>query len=307
MGFFTNNNYITYGFYSGYRWVKPKSFYNNIFLNLNGNYSQLNIPRRYQDFRLNGNVNGQLKNLWQFSINADYRPNSNDFYEARLTGFTFQRPSNWMKGFSLSTNRAKKYAASFQFFHRHSDRYRTNNYETFVSNIYRFSDKFSTELSHFMFFGNNDYGFAYLPASRDSSITGLRNRRTAENILNVKYNFNNKMGLTFRLRHYWSKVDFFRFFYLDKNSGKASDLPYAPTKNPDINLNLFNIDMNYTWQIAPGSFVNINWKTSSDRADQLVMDRYFYNFKETLDTPAFNSFSVKVIYYLDYLDLKKKK
>jgi hypothetical protein len=112
------------------------------------------------------------------------------------------------------------------------------------------------------------------------------------------------MGLTFRLRHYWSKADYFRYFNLSKD-GSVQDLP-NPVKNADVNLNLFNIDMNYTWQIAPGSFVNVNWKTSSDLANQLIMEQYYDNFKRIIDKPQFNSFSVKIIYYLDYLDLKSK-
>jgi hypothetical protein len=306
LGFFTNNNYITYGFYSGYKWVKPKSFYNNIFLNLNGNYSQLNIPRRYQDVRLNGNVNGQLKNLWQVSINADLRPKSNDFYEARLPGWVVDRPGSWMKGFSFSTNRSKKYALSYQLYHRHAGRYKADIYETFLSNLYRFSSKLSVELSHYMLFGKNDYGFAYIPNTGDSVIMGLRKRNTAENILNVKYNFSNKMGLTFRLRHYWSKVDYKEFFNL-KSDGSAEPLSLsAVTKNPDINRNLFNIDMNYTWQFGPGSFINVNWKTASDIADKIVYEDYYYNLKNTFNSPQANTFSIKVIYYLDYLDIKGK-
>ncbi len=302
MGFFTNNNYVTHGFYAGYRWVKPKSFYNNIYLNLNGNYSELYTPRKYQDFRVNGNVNGQLKNLWNFNINFDVRPDNNDFYEARLPDFVFKRPGSWMKGGRISTNRAKKYSAQLQVFHRTSGKYKTSNIESFVSNAYRFSDKFNVELSHFMFFGKNDYGYAYFTNDQDSVATGLRNRRTVENILNLKYNFNNKMGLTFRLRHYWSKADYTRLFNLRKD-GKAEDLAVG-AKNPDVNLNLFNIDMNYTWQIAPGSFINVNWKTSSDLANQLVLEQYYDNFKRIVDKPQFNSLSVKIIYYLDYLDIK---
>jgi hypothetical protein len=304
MGFFTNNNYITHGFYSGYKWTKPKGFYNNLYLNLNGNYSQRFKPRDYQDFRLNGNLNGQLKNLWQVSINADVRPASNDFYEARLPDWVFRRPGNWMKGFYFNTNRAKKYAFALQLYHRYYKKFRTNNYEPYVENSYRFSSKFNATLSHYMFFGKNDYGFAYFTNDLDSVATGLRQRHTAENILSIKYNFNNKMGLTFRLRHYWSKVDYTKYFDLKKD-GSITDLP-NPVKNADINANLFNIDMNYTWQIAPGSFVNVNWKTSSELYNQLVLEKYFENFNRTLDTPSYNSFSVKIIYYLDYLQLKGK-
>lgn len=304
MGYFTNNNYITHGFYTGYKWVKPKGFYNNIYINLNGNYSERYIPRKSQDFRINGNVNGQLKNLWQFGINFDVRPESNDFYEARLSPWNFRRPGSWMRGFRITTNRAKKYSGNFQIFHRSSGKYKTSNIESFISNLYRFSDKFNVELSHYAFFGKNDYGFAYFTNDYDTVITGLRKRITVENILNVRYNFNNKMGLTFRMRHYWSKADYFKYFNLDIN-GEATPF-FTPTRNPDISLNLFNIDMNYSWQIGPGSFINVNWKTSSDLDDKLMEHSYFDNLSKTLEYPQFNSFSVKLIYYLDYLDLKKK-
>lgn len=305
MGYFTNNNYVTHGFYVGYKWVKPRSFYNNIYLNLNGNYSQLYKPRRYQDFRINGNINGQLKNLWQVGLNADIRPSSNDFYEARMPGRVVKRPSSWMKGFWFSTNQSKKYTASLELYNRTSHKYRTNMIESFLSNNYRFTDKLSVGLSHFLAFYNKDYGFGYINDTRDSVFMGLRNLRTAENVLNIKYSFNNRMGLTFRLRHYWSKVDYTRFFLLREN-GDATEIT-SVNQNPDINLNLFNIDMNFSWQFAPGSFVNVNWKSFSGIEDQHVKERYYPNLKKTLEHPQAMNFSIKVIYFLDYLDLKGKK
>jgi len=304
MGFFTNNNYVTHGFYAGYKWVKPKSFYNNIYINLNGNYSQLYKPRLYQDFRINGNVNGQLKNLWQVGINADVRPNSNDYYEARLPGRVVKRPSSWMKGFWFNTNQSKKYTASLEMYHRYSRKYDNQNIEAYISNNYRFGDKLSVGLSHFLGFYTRDYGFAYVSDNADSVILGLRNRRTAENILNVKYSFNNKMGITFRLRHYWSKVDYTRFFNLLQD-GSVEDVA-GSGRNPDINLNLFNIDMNFSWQFAPGSFINVNWKSFSGIEDQFVTEKYYDNLRKTFTNPQAANFSVKVIYFLDYLSLKKK-
>jgi hypothetical protein len=304
MGYFTNNNYVTHGFYTGYKWVKPKSFYNNIYVNLNGNYTQLYKPRRYQDFRINGNVNGQMKNLWQVGINGDLRTASNDFYEARLPNRVVKRPASWMKGFWINTNQSKKYTLSIEFYHRQSKKYNTQMFEVFLNNNYRFNDKLSVGLSNFLGFYNRDYGFAYVSNNTDSVITGLRNRRTAENVLNVKYSFNNRMGLTFRLRHYWSKVDYTRLFNLLED-GNVEDL-ISSNRNPDINLNLFNIDMNFSWQFAPGSFINLNWKSFSGLEDQFVNEKYYSNLRKTFDYPQAANFSVKVIYYLDYLQLKKK-
>ncbi len=83
------------------------------------------------------------------------------------------------------------------------------------------------------------------------------------------------MGITLRARHYWSKVKYFDFMNLKKD-GTVESLA-AINQNPDINVNLFNIDMNYSWQFAAGSFINITWKTSSELYDKLVMERYYRN------------------------------
>ena len=73
------------------------------------------------------------------------------------------------------------------------------------------------------------------------------------------------------------------------------------------NVNFFNIDMVYTWQFAPGSFLNIVWKDASFISHDVVEKRYFKNFSNTIDSDQNNNISLKVIYFLDYLDLKKKK
>lgn len=304
MGYFTNNNYVTHSFYTNYKWVKPKSFYNNISVNLNGNYSQRYLPRKYQDFRINTNINAQLKNLWYININGDIKPASNDFYEARLPGRMVKQPASWMKGFAISTNSAKKYSASINVYHRVSEKYNTSNLEMNTSNSYRFNNKLSVGLSHFFEFHNRNFGFAALSANADSVFLSLRKIRTAENVLNIKYNFNNKMGLTLRVRHYWSKVKYYDFKNL-QTDGTVENLA-SIDQNPDINVNLFNVDMNYTLQFAPGSFINLTWKTSSELYNQLVMQRYYRNLGKSIDTPSFNSLSLKVIYFLDYLSLKKK-
>ncbi|HKZ68172.1 MAG TPA: DUF5916 domain-containing protein [Chitinophagaceae bacterium] len=304
MGYFTNNNYVTHGFYASYKWVKPKSFYNNIYLNFNGNYSQRYRPRQYQDFRVNANINSQLKNLWYINVNGDIRPERNDFYEARLDGRVVKQPGSWMKGMGISTNSAKKYSASVQVYHRVSAKYNASNLEMNVSNNYRFNNKLSVGLGHFFEFHNRNFGFAAISDNADSVFMSLRKIRTVENVLNIKYSFSNKMGLTLRVRHYWSKVKYYDFMNLEAD-GTVEKLT-SVNQNPDINVNLFNIDMNYTWQFAPGSFINLTWKISSELHNQLVMQRYYRNLGKSIDTPSFNSLSLKVIYFLDWLSVKNK-
>ena len=114
------------------------------------------------------------------------------------------------------------------------------------------------------------------------------------------------MGITFRGRHYLSSVKNDSYYNLEKSSGKLIADPTF-SQNADRNVNYFNIDMVYTWQFAPGSFINIVWKDAVYAYNNFVDDNYFENFGKTIESSQNNNISLKVIYFFDYLQLKKKK
>lgn len=305
LGYFTNNNYFLSGYSMWYKVTKPRSFYNNINFNMNGNYVQQYIPRRYQSLENYLNINSQLKNLWVIGTNSYYIQQGQDFYEPRIYGKMFKRPAIGKTGFFINSNRAKKYSADFEYTYSRSKKYDNTNNTLFLGNQYRFNNKLTIGLSTFNEFKKNDVGFATLNDAADSSFFGLRKVTTSENILTAKYNFNIKMGITFRARHYWRKVDYNQFFVLQDN-GSLKDIADAP-HNPENNVNIFNIDMVYTWQFALGSFINIGWKNAGFTSSQDVKTPYYKNLSNTLRDPKENNFSIKVIYFLDYLGLKKLK
>jgi hypothetical protein len=130
---------------------------------------------------------------------------------------------------------------------------------------------------------------------------------SVENVVNIKYNFTNKMGLTLRVRHYWSKVNPQQFYELD-TYGNLKTPTNAYTGNVNQNYNSFNVDLVYNWQFAQGSFFSIVWKDIADNFQYRgnFEQRYFKNLGNTIDGNQFNSLSVKVIYFLDYLTVKRK-
>ena len=65
--------------------------------------------------------------------------------------------------------------------------------------------------------------------------------------------------------------------------------------------------MVYTWQFAPGSFINVVWKDAVYDFKNAVESNYLKNFGRTLEADDNNNISFKIIYFLDYLQLKKKK
>jgi len=133
----------------------------------------------------------------------------------------------------------------------------------------------------------------------------LRKVNTIDNVLSLKYNFTNKMGLTFRARHYASTVNNREFFSLNTD-GTLSEKK-GITDNLNRNVNYFNIDMVYTWQFAPGSFMNVVWKNATFYSTNQLEENYFGNLGNTLQADQNNNLSLKVIYFLDYLQLKNFK
>jgi Domain of unknown function (DUF5916) len=308
LGYFTNNNSLDHSLYMGYRWTQPRSWYNRIFLNFNGWYSKLFTPIpgiaiTNQSSGLNINVNIQTKKLWGFggNINANFR--DNDFYEPRWTGWYFQRNTRLGMGMYVNSNQVKKYSANARFFVRKAiNFYNAGGYQGSLGQNIRLNNKFSVSHRLGIELTPNNMGYAW-SQNENEIIFARRKRNTIENTLNVKYNFNNKMGLTALTRHYLSTVRNKEFYTLLKN-GKLAAAP-GFNKNLDQNVNFFNIDMVYTWQFAPGSFLNLVWKNSIVDFRNEVEGQYFKNLSRTLETDQNNNISLKVIYFLDYLQLKK--
>lgn len=307
LGYFTNNNFIDHGMYVGYRWTEPKAWYNRIFLNFNTNISVLYssikpVTQHYQRSNFNFNVNVQTKKLIWLGAVFVFSPYQNDFYEPRREGYFFRRNASAAIGTWVESNSSKRYSFYVEtFVRKFFDFYNLVGVDFTMNQTFRINSKLS--LSHRLSLMPRVNSVGYAWSDNTNIIFGRRQVKTVENILSCKYNFNNKMGLTFRARHYQSAVDNKEFFNLIQSTGK---LVSNPNFNEPVNLNVnfFNVDMVYTWQFAPGSFLNIVWKDASYTYQNVLENGYFNNIKNTLDADQNNNISVKVIYFLDYISLK---
>ncbi len=329
LGFLNNNNYKDLFFGTSYKWIKPTNWYNRIRINYNAGYSALyktlpsqKINNKFKGFNTNVNGNMQLKNLWGVFMFLGYGSKGNDFYEPRLTGYSFRTPRRIQTAFGFESNEAKKYSVGLEYFLGLRSLFNSPNHNISFSQMYRFSDKFS--LSHRLSYNptQNDAGFYDIYNVRDASgnlvydatgktifediLFSRRDIRTVNNVLSAKYNFNNKSGITIRARHYWSRVENKQLYDLN-NDGNLTPTKHTNVVTSNKNFNIFNIDAVYTLQFAPGSFVNLVFKDQDFLFNSDTQYSYFKNFSNTISEPHNNNLSLKIIYYLDYLDFKKWK
>ncbi len=318
LGYFTNNNTMDNGVWVGYRWTEPKKFFNNFRMNFNTFFSRLVTPidilnrkeMMYQNGGGNINLNGQTKKLWFVGSSINWGYNLNDFYEARVPGRVFKNKGRIGMALWWESNSAKKLSWGGEVFGGTGGIFKRQSISPTLSGKIRFNSKFSVDNSLTLDFQKNGVGwadtkFSGAGALQDTIIFSRRNLKTVENTLNVKYSFTNRMYITLRARHYWSKVAPQQFYELN-TLGNLVTPAVAYNKNRNQNYNYFSTDMVYTWQFAQGSFINIVWKDISDSFTRDFEKNYFSNLGKTLSNQQATSFSVRVIYFLDYLTAKNK-
>jgi Domain of unknown function (DUF5916) len=315
MGFQNNSNFFDNSFYFSYAWNKPKYWYNNLGGNINGFVSRLFSPidplrqkgHMFQEQFVALNFYGQTKKLWQFYTNLNNRIDGNDYYEARREGRVFKRAgrANWYV--SVNSNDAKKYSFGPEFAIRGNKQFKgAFGYQLGLFQKIRLNQKFS--IDHYINYdeGKNMVGYGSNDSLRNIFFT-RRNTKTIQNSLNIKYSFTNKMGLTINVRHYWSGVNPAELLFLNTNGELEKRDTYLTASSLKQNFNQFALNMVYTWQVANGSFLNIVWK---DEADEFVQadyeQNYFKNINRTFSVNNANTISVRLIYFIDYLNLKKK-
>ena len=134
----------------------------------------------------------------------------------------------------------------------------------------------------------------------------IRTAKTNYIIVGGQYNFTARMNATIRLRHNWTSI-INKSFYKLQVDGNWTDYTFANGRNR--NFNVFNIDMFYTWDFKWGSRITFNWKNalgSNVFLNPYSNDNYSKNLVAVFNNPHSNEFSIKIVYYLDYLNLRRK-
>ena len=315
LGFFTNNNTMDQSLWMGYRWNKPKHWYNQMGLNFNAWYGRLvtpidNLKRRSMMFQNAGfNVNGfaQTKKLTWFGFNINKNLPYNDFYEPRSFGRVFHNKGSFGVSLWYESNSAKKYSWTTNVFTGVGGVFDRKSLDISLSFKARFNSKFSFDYSIYCSNATDQPGWAASEMINNEEVIYFSRRdvKGVENVVNLKYNFNNRMGLTMRTRHSWTKVNPQQFYELNAK-GDLVTPTVAYAGNVRQNFNFLSTDLVYNWQFAQGSFFSVVWKDIAGGFSREFERNYFKNFTNTVDGDHATSFSVKVIYFIDYLTAKEK-
>lgn len=297
LGFTGFTNFQDFNINYRFRYLQPRGNLNN--LNFNASISQ----RRRLVPDLHAYTNVSLRAWFNtrkfFTYGGNYNTNVgtvNNLFESRVRGQHFISPSShWANAF-ISTDSRRKHQLDINVgWSEFRDADEWINYNFRVTNRYRFSDKLTLRVQSNYSRNNNQQG--YVTQESDEIIFGRRDRTTISNTINGRFSFNESMTLNLNFRHYYSTVAYSDYFTLE-TAGNLQDHDF--TGNGNNTFNTWNIDLRYAWWFAPGCQVTMLYRNAISGSFEDSNLGFNENFSRLFDQPVTHNVSLRLVYFLDY-------
>ncbi|MEM7105878.1 MAG: DUF5916 domain-containing protein [Bacteroidota bacterium] len=305
LGFLFNNNEISHSLNVNYRILKPFGIFNNFTASTFISHQALYEPRNeFSMLWIRPGVKGLFKNWFFAGVWANILPvNGYDFFEPRAPGEKFRIPPSYEVETILSSDYRKTIAFDSRLSFRKHPEWGRIAYSASLTPRIRVSDRLFIVPGVFLVNRIDDRGFTTID-STSNIIFAKRDRRDITTTLEATYLFSNKMSISLEGRHNWALVENKEFFNLD-TEGDLNASNYEG--DHDINFNVFDINLVYRYRFAPGSEINLVWKNSIFSQNSVLNYNYFENFSDIFKENAENVFSIKILYYLDYLKIQRTR
>lgn len=308
LGFTQAPNEVTYNGNFSYNQYTPTRHFISYNYNLQLIQTQLYKPYVVASTELQGNATWIFKNFWDVNLELGALPFwQADYFELQTAGKFVKKPPYWYAFVNGSTDSRKRLFVNYEFGLADGGVFEDNTFLYSKTGAkYRFSNKFSLSLEVRRQHENLQIGYAV--NVNGAPILGFRDYKEITTVLSGNYNFTPRMNITLRARHYWNAVTYRSFFDV-KEDGYYT--PHAFIPNLDENFNVFNVDAFFTWDFRPGSRIIAGYKNSLGDDYLLNLNgsnykKYARNLTNTFNLPHGNELTLRVIYFLDYNQLRRR-
>lgn len=300
-------NYIGDVSYNQYEGTKNLVNYS---YRLTADYSYLYQPYRRAGLQLSLSGFWLFKNMWDVRVTLGGEPVwKHDYFELRTPGRFVKMPAYAYLSLGGSTDSRKRLYVDYEYVFAEGAMPNNPYYNLNTGVRYRFSNRLSVRLEGTSQHDRGQVGYAFMREANGQPIIGLREVKDVTLLLTGIYNFTPRMNLTLRGRHYWSSVHYQSFRNV---AADGSYIPRAFVANRDFDFNVFNVDAFYTWDFKPGSRIVAgykNWLGSDYNVApfNMVGKSYGSNLGNTMRMPHGNEVTLRVIFFIDYNQVRRKK
>lgn len=310
LGYFSINNYRTYAFEPEYNIYTPNKYLRNSFNFLSITYREFLPNHKRSAMNIEGKSFNTLHNFHSVFVGGGTSPFSNfDYYEPRLENRFYKTAQYFYIFYGISSDYRKKLAVDLTvsnswFYKNHHGSFPNYPGHNLNATIrYRFNDHLT--VSYINEFGIDPYNPGFATIDSSAVIFGGRKLLTHVNGIILKYIFIKDMMLTANVRHYWNTGEYIDYYTLNED-GNLTKNPY--NYNLSYSTNFFNVDVVYSWIFLPGSTLSLVYKNAIEEDTQLSYIRRFNeNLKQTFDLPQTNTISLRMVYFLDYQNIRRMK
>ncbi len=302
LGYQSYGNYLLYDVYHSYRTFQPKGIYNSIYIKNYVKLEYMQSPYVYTDNALGSFLRFITRKHLSYGGQFEaHFGNRYDYYEPHLAGRFYKEQQKQNIGVWLSTDYRKKVAVDIGFHNAFQlSKDSPNSSFSFSFNPrYRINDKAQLIFNYSYSLTQNEKGYITNDDETSQVYFGNREKSIIETGVQSTYNHSVKSSFSLAFRHYWARVDYDEQFFLLEENGELSATNDV-IEWMDYNSNFFNLDMNYTWQFAPGSQMVVLYRSTIISNDEFVDLSFLRNIQDLVQKSAKNEISVKLIYYLDY-------
>ncbi|MFM2138580.1 MAG: hypothetical protein RJA57_887 [Bacteroidota bacterium] len=309
LGFLLFSNNVSSSAALGYSWFTPTRHFLTYNYRISGRYTRLYKPGAYIDLNLEGSSFWVFRNFWDLSVRTGFTFPQHDYFVLGdpLTYRRFViRPSfGYVRASGSTDSRKKGYLRGDLVLSRFFRSAPGKKYHLAeVGFRYRFSNRLTLDLSH-RHEAETDFIIYAGRETTNEPIVAFVDFADISSVLSGIYNFTPRINLTLRARHYLSRVRFDRFANVDT---RGHTLPRAGSTSYD-NVNIFNVDAFLTWDYRLGSRLIVGYKNwLGDDASVLPSGKnnYLNNLGRTFGLRHGNEFTLRLIYFLDYDQLRRR-
>ncbi len=311
MGVTRERNYLVNNINLNFNQYEPFGRFINANINLNISHQINYTTHTLNQINFGADVSGTFKSFVGLSYSFNTSPLGEvDYYEPRTNGRYFRRTPNIFNRISFESDYRKKLRVFINAFGGSTALVSQSiGYNPFfgfdIGPSVRANDKLTFRFTGSYFEDDKDRGFVADDLSNGDIIFGVRYIKNISYDFTVQYTFKNNLSLSIIGRHYWVRGKYVSFHNLSEDGFLLDETLY--NENHDFSFNAFNVNMLFQWQFAPGSFATLSWKNTINSDSQVIINHFGKNLEGTLSSDQLNTISLRVLYYFDFLYLRKKK